>query len=162
MREIDRDGRILCEMQGKLFEKSIERYGTSSAVFVRRYMNSKYAARMDRRGSLDRPTDAEDAFNALDEQYGESTYGTELYSPDELFWIGYIYRYWAYTYEISSKAIYREFSVRDLHKVYYAYHTLDPESAIQRLLEARNKPISDEQQLAAAVEILRRIRLARQ
>ncbi len=159
MRSFDRDGRLLCEMQGTIFEQSAENYDTSSAVFVRRYMNSDYAVRMDHAGNLDRPTDAQEAFESLDSQYGPSSYGSEKYVPDELYWIGYIYRYWAYTREISSKAIYRRFNVRDMHQVYYAYHTLDPENAIQRLTEAKNMPLNDEQQLALAVEILRRIRM---
>ena len=75
MREIDKDGRLLCELQGKIFEKSAEEYGTSSAIFVRRFMHSDYAARMDRPGFADRPTDALDAFTSLDEQYGCSHYG---------------------------------------------------------------------------------------
>ena len=62
----------------------------SSAIFVRRYMNSDYAARMDRIGFIDRPTDEQEAFASLDAQYGSSRYGSELYSPEELFWIGYI------------------------------------------------------------------------
>ena len=48
MKELKKDERLLCELQGKIFEKSIKEYGTSSAIFVRRYMNSDYAARMDR------------------------------------------------------------------------------------------------------------------
>ena len=72
MKELDKDGRILCELQGKIFERSAKEYTTSSAVFVRRYMNSDYAARMDREGFADRPTDVQDAFDSLDEQYGAS------------------------------------------------------------------------------------------
>ena len=158
MKNIDRDGRLLCEMQGTIFERSSEHYGTSSAIFVRRYMNSDYAARMDHAGNLDRPTDAHDAFESLDLQYGSSNYGSEKYVADELYWIGYIYRYWAYTREISSKEIYRRFNVRYMHQVYYAYHTLDPENAIQRLMEANNMPLNDEQELRLAVDILRRMR----
>ena len=104
MKELDKDGRILCELQGKIFERSAKEYTTSSAVFVRRYMNSDYAARMDREGFADRPTDVQDAFDSLDEQYGASQYGSLVYAQDELFWIGYIYRCWAYAYELSSKA----------------------------------------------------------
>ena len=160
MREIDRDGRLLCELQGKIFEISADEYGTSSAVFVRRYMNSDYAAIMDRGGFIDRPTDAEEAFASLDAQYGLSTYGSETYTPDELFWIGYIYRYWAYVFEMSSKAVYRICNVSDMHSVYYAYHSMDPMAAVQRLMEAKGKPVDEEEQIEAAVKLLRMIRTA--
>ena len=106
MRTLDKDGRLLCELQGKIFESSAAMYGTSSAVFVRRYMNSEYAARMDSPGALDRPTDAHEAFEALNDEYGTSSYGSVTFSSDELFWMGYVYRLWAYVYETSSRSVY--------------------------------------------------------
>lgn len=158
MKELKKDERLLCELQGKIFEKSIKEYGTSSAIFVRRYMNSDYAARMDRIGFIDRPTDEQEAFASLDAQYGSSRYGSELYSPEELFWIGYIYRYWVCAFGVSSKAVYKMSNVREMHSVYYAYHTLDPLQAIQRLLEAKGISFQEEEQIAAGVNILRKIR----
>lgn len=158
MREMDKDERLLCELQGKIFERSAEEYGTSSAVFVRRYMKSDYAARMDREGFVDRPTDAEEAYEALDTQYGKSDYGSEKYPSDELFWMGYIYRYWAIAFEMSSKAVYRICNVSDMHYAYYAYHTLDPLAAVQRLMEAKGRPVNEKGQIEAAVKILRQLR----
>jgi hypothetical protein len=159
MKEFDRDGRLLCELQGAIFERSVTECKTSSAVFARRYMHSEYAARMDQPGFLDRPGNAEDAFEALDEQYGASSYGSEKFSKDEMYWIGYLYRYWAYVYEISSKAVYRESNVTRMHSVYYAYHTLDPLNAIQRLIDANGAPIAgSDDSLSIAVALLRRIR----
>lgn len=158
MRDLDRDGRLLCEMQGAIFEKSAEEYGTSSAVFVRRYMNSEYAARMDKEGFLDRPSDADEAFESLDEQYGSSRYGTVHYAPDELYWIGYVYRLWTYVYGISSKRAYRICNAADMHSVYYAYHTMDPLQAIERLMEAKGVSLGGEVDMAHAVQLLRKIR----
>ena len=158
MREMDKDGRLLCELQGKIFESSAKEYGTSSAVFVRRYMNSEFAARMDQEGFADRPADVQEAFASLDEQYGTSQYGRVIFSQDELFWIGYIYRCWAYLYKISSKAVYKMCNVKDLHAVYYAYHSMDPLSAIQRLMEAKGITPQEEYTIETGVRILRRIR----
>ena len=158
MKKIEKDDRLLCELQGKIFERSAKEYSTSSAVFVRRYMNSDYAARMDRIGSADRPTDAPEAFASLDEQYGASRYGTEIYAQDELFWIGYIYRYWAIAYEMTSRAVYRICNVRELHSVYYVYHSLDPLNAIQRLMEAKGIIPEQELSIEHGVRLLRRIR----
>ena len=158
MKELEKDGRLLCELQGKIFEKSVGEYGTSSAVFVRRYMNSDYAARMDRIGFIDRPTDEQEAFASLDAQYGSSQYGSELFSPEEMFWMGYIYRYWVCAYDVSSKAVYKTSNVREMHSVYYAYHTLDPLQAVQRLMEAKGLSLQEEEQITAGVKILRKIR----
>lgn len=158
MKELGKDERLLCELQGHIFEKSAGEYGTSSAVFVRRYMNSDYAARMDRLGFIDRPTDEQEAFASLDAQYGNSQYGSELYSPDELYWMGYIYRYWVCTYGISSKTVYKMSNVREMHSVYYAYHSLDPLQAIQRLMEAKGLSFQEDEQIATGVRVLRKIR----
>ena len=161
MKELEKDGRLLCELQGKIFEKSVEEYGTSSAVFVRRYMNSDYAARMDRVGFIDRPTDAQEAFASLDAQYGSSQYGRELYSPEEMFWLGYIYRYWVCAYGFSSKAVYKMCSVKDIHampSVIVKALNMDPLQAIQRLMEAKGFSFREEEQIAEGVKILRKIR----
>lgn len=158
MREMDKDGRLLCELQGKIFETSAKEYGTSSAIFVRRYMNSYFAARMDREGFVDRPSDVQDAFASLNEQYGSSHYGSVVFSQDELFWIGYTYRCWAYLYELSSKAVYKICNVKDMHAVYYAYHSMDPLNAIQRLMEAKGIASDEEYSIEAGVRLLRIIR----
>ena len=121
-------------------------------------MNSDYAARMDRSGFIDRPTDEQEAFASLDAQYGSSQYGSELYSPEELFWMGYIYRYWVCAYGVFSKAVYKICNVREIHSVYYAYHTLDPLQAVQRLMEARGLSFQEEEQITAGVKNLRKIR----
>ena len=41
MKTIDRDGLLLCELQAKAFELSVDTVAASSAIFVRRFMNSK-------------------------------------------------------------------------------------------------------------------------
>ena len=113
---------------------------------------------MDREGFADRPTDVQDAFDSLDEQYGASQYGSLVYAQDELFWIGYIYRCWAYAYELSSKAVYKICNVKDMHAVYYAYHSMDPLNAVQRLMEAEGIDPDTDCTIEAGVRLLRRIR----
>lgn len=137
MKEMDKDGLILCEIQGRIFEESYDKYETSSPVFVRRFMNSKLAEEMDAEGFLERPFNEEDAFGTLDKEFGQSSYGTTKYSPDILNWIGYLYRYWAYTYDMPSKRVFRIIGARELRDLYYAYHSLDTLNAIQRIMEAK-------------------------
>ena len=158
MKKLEKDDRILCELQGEIFEESAAEYKTSSAVFVRRYMNSQYASIMDKSGFIDRPTSVKEAFISLDEQYGKSEYGSKIYSTDELFWIGYVYRCWACIYGLPSSAIYKICNVRQMHDLYYAYHTMTPENAIERIMEAKNKPLNDEDQIEYGVKLLREIR----
>ena len=69
-----------------------------------------------------------------------------------MYWMGYIYRYWAYVFELSSKEIYKIISGNELAQLFEPYHTLDPELAIRRIYEERNiKPEKD------LLQILKRI-----
>lgn len=159
MRDFDKDGRCLCEMQGQIFEESVTKYDTSSAIFIRRFMKSELAASMDDPAFLDRPLNVNDAYDLLDSEYGKSTYGKEKYSGDEMFWIGYIYRYWSYTYEWPSKKIYRVINGPELRSVYYPYHSLDPAKAISRILESK-QVLYKTDNIELGVKMLREIRLA--
>ncbi|MEE0706929.1 MAG: hypothetical protein UCH28_11195 [Adlercreutzia sp.] len=157
MREIDHDGLMLCNIQGEMFRKSAERASCSSPIFIRRFMNSNVAERMDTAGFLTESSSPESLFRELEEEYGESTYGTVKYSPGVLFWMGYVYRYWAYTRNQSSSAIYRIIGARELSKLFAAYHTLDPGQAIERIMEAQGIE-TGQSILSVGVETLRRIR----
>lgn len=47
MKKIDRDGLLLCELQATAFENSIDKMDSSSEIFIRRFMKSNIAKRMD-------------------------------------------------------------------------------------------------------------------
>ena len=107
MRKFDKDGLILCKMQGQVFEMSIETTSTSSEIFIRRFMQSIIAKSLDSGDILQTNIQPKDIFERIVEQYGESKYGSVKYSPNEMYWIGYIYRYFSYTYEKSSSQVYK-------------------------------------------------------
>lgn len=129
---------MLCDLQGKIFEESLKLTNTSSEIFIRRFMNSDVAKEFDSLAILDDTPTILDIFNELDNSYGKSEYGTFRYHQEVLFWIGYIYRYFSYTYEFSSQRVYGMLKPRWLKGSYYAYHTFDCEQAIERMLEERN------------------------
>ena len=52
MRKMDKDGLLLCDLQGNAFELSIQLTATSSEIFMRRFMNSKVAKMMDNESIL--------------------------------------------------------------------------------------------------------------
>ena len=159
MKKIDNDGLLLCEMQAKTFELSCEAQNTSSEVFIRRFMNSEAAKRLDDVTVLQSNTQAADILIHLDEEYGRSEYGSVKYSPNVLYWIGYIYRYYAYTYGKTSKQVYKTVKPKELRGLFLPYHTMDPAQAIDRILEAKglaNDDNIDEEQ--RQFEIFKRIR----
>ena len=159
MRKMDALGHKLCSYQAVLFESSIEQAKCSSKIFIRRFMNSDLARRMDRAGVLFDSLAVPDALSEIEAQYGTSTYGKEKFTIEEMHWIGYIYRYWAYITEKTSKQIYKRIKPEELRKRYFPYHSLDPQQAIERIME-ETKPegqggIDD---IARGVMILRKVR----
>ncbi|MCI8367690.1 MAG: antitoxin [Eggerthellaceae bacterium] len=157
MKSIDQDGLLLCKMQGEVFRLAGEVLCCSSPVFIRRFMNSEVARRMDSGGFLEGSSSAEEVIDEVEAQYGESDYGTIHYEPEMLYWMGYLYRYWAYTRGTSSAKIYRAICASELSKLYYPYHSLDPDQSIERICEAKGLEV-DEDMLSRGVKALRKIR----
>lgn len=157
MRIFDDYGLKMCAFQGNLFEKSLTAVNCSSPVFLRRFMYSKAAERMDKPGFLYEACGIGDVFREIEDEFGESSYGQIRYGQEELYWMGYLYRYWSYTKERSSKAIYRMVKPGELRKLYYPYHSLDPAQAVERIMEA--KGLTEPDDIQRGVEILRRIRM---
>lgn len=156
MKKMDSYGLKICGYQAGLFEYAAERTECSSPVFIRRFMNSGLAKRMDSTGFMYDSTDFADAMSEIESQYGESTYGIRKYSAEEMRWIGYIYRYWAYISGLSSKRLYKAVKPEKLRMLYFPYHSLDPYQVIERITEETDFPQKDS--LAEGVRILRKIR----
>lgn len=144
MKKIDKDGLLLCELQAKTFEMSIDATEASSEIFIRRFMNSQISKSIDSCEILQTNMQAKDILERIEEQYGKSNYGSKRYTKNELYWIGYIYRYFSYTYEKSSVQIYKIVKPKELRALFLPYHTLDPSQAIERILEAKNLFIVDD------------------
>lgn len=138
MREIDKDGLLLCNLQGEIFSSSLEYTSSSSEIFMRRFMSSDLSKEFDRLAVLNDSLTIKDAFDELNNEFGETSYGKVKYNKEVLFWIGYLYRYMAYTYELSSKQIYKIIKPKELKELYYVYHTFDCAQAIERILEGKN------------------------
>ena len=65
MRKFDKDGLILCEMQGQVFEMSIETTSTSSEIFIRRFMQSIIAKSLDSGDILQTNIQPKDIFERI-------------------------------------------------------------------------------------------------
>jgi hypothetical protein len=160
MKTIDRDGLLLCELQAKTFELSVDTVAASSAIFVRRFMNSKTAKWLDSGTILASNMQPADLLALVEEQYGPSGYGSEKYTYNEMYWMGYVYRYYAYTYQCSSVSVYKTIKPKELRGLFLPYHTLDPSQAIERILEAKGISENRELDIMHQYEVFRRIREA--
>ncbi len=158
MKKMDKDGLLLCDIQAKAFELSVTAQDTSSEVFIRRFMNSEVAKQLDNKAVLQQNTQAADLLSLIDEEYGKSDYGSVKYTPNELYWIGYLYRYFAYTYEKSSLQVYKIVKPKELRGLFLPYHTMDPAQAIDRILEAKGLAFDSISEEKRQYEIYKRIR----
>ena len=156
MRDFDEYGLSMCRYQGELFAESLKYAACSTPVFLRRFMYSQTAARMDGNGFMFESLSVEDAIGEIEREFGKSGYGKIKYGREELYWIGYIYRYWAYTEGTSSKNIYKLVKPDELRQLYVPYHSLDPAAAVERIKEA--KGFEETSLIRRGVEILKRIR----
>ena len=155
MRKMDKDGLFLCTFQGNIFVKSLEASSTSSEIFIRRFMYSRVSNEFDTLGILDDTISLEDAFILINEEYTISYYGKVKYNEEVLFWIGYIYRYFAYTYELTSRNVYKIIKPKELNELYYVYHTFDPSVAISRILEEKGISFDYKNQNEKLLEMLK-------
>lgn len=137
MKEFDHNGLMLAEYQGKLFEKSAE-LDCSSSIFMRRFLHSELLNDLDNSKSIS--FDINEGIKSILEQFGDSSYGKEKYSKAALFWIGYMYRYIAYTREQETSYIMKLLNHKQMNNVYYSYHTQDPEWCIKSLLNLNGMP----------------------
>ncbi len=155
MKTIDKDGLSLCALQGNVFASSLDNAECSSKIFMRRFLNSKVAREFDSSSILDGTLTIKDIFFELEEEFGKTSYGREKYDKEVLFWIGYIYRYFAYTYNLTSKYVYKIVKPSELNELYYVYHTFDPKVAIERILEEKRISFDIDDQNKRLLEMLK-------
>lgn len=125
----------LCDIQGRLFELSVDRQ-LGSSVFIKFFMNSETAKALDSAYNRMQWAGEEYLLEEVIDSAGDilSEKG-EVYSKDVIYWIGYIYRYWHYYTGESSKVIYKQASVETMKRNYLMFHTMAPEVAIEDLKE---------------------------
>ena len=125
----------LCDIQGRLFELSVERQLRSTS-FIKTFMNSETAKALDSTYNRMQWAGEEYLLEEIVEAAGDKvSKGGEIYSKDLIYWIGYIYRYWHYYTKESSKAIYKQAPVETMKSNYLMFHTMAPEVAIEELKE---------------------------
>ena len=156
MEQMDRDELLLCEMQARTFEQSVERTASSSEIFIRRFMHSRAAKLLDSGAILETSLQPADLLQMIEEQYGVSEYGSVRYTTEEMYWIGYIYRSYACLKNMSSLQVYRIIKPRELRRMFPAYHSMDPAQAVERIMEAKHQPLDEESELQRQYEIFKK------
>jgi len=132
--------RQFCDIQGRLFELSSKR-GFDSQDFIKKFMNSKTCENMDLPYDRLQWSGEEYILEELLEETIVKPVG-ERYSDEELFWTGYIYRYWHFLSGESGQDIYSQAKADRMRDCYLGLHTLDVVMAIEDLKEIHRQEIS--------------------
>ena len=131
----------LCDIQGRLFELS-GRKGFNSGAFIKSFMTSETAKALDSTQNRMQWAGEEYLLEEVSEEAAEVlTVKGEVFSPDILFWIGYLYRYWHYYTGESSAKIYKQATAETMKRNYMIFHTMDPVVAIESLKEIYQQKI---------------------
>lgn len=156
MKQIDETGIKLCSIQGNIFTQSVN-LDCSSAIFIRRFMYSDFAKHLDEGNFFSESYNTTDiCLKEINEEYKSKKYGKLKYGYEELYWIGYIYRYFCYTQEKTSKYVFKIIQSKEMKELYFPYHSLDPKRVVERILESKN--IKNMDLISKGVEIYRNIK----
>ena len=129
--------RQLCAVQGKMFELSAKK-NLSSKEFIDFYMQSNTAKYFDLPYDRTQWLGEENLLQDLLDEKSDFHCGY-VFSTDSLFWIGYSYRYWHFLTGASSEEIVKLCNAETMNALYPAYHTLDCEMAIERIMESNKR-----------------------
>lgn len=124
----------LCDIQGRLFELALKN-NIQYPDFAEKYMNSETAKFMDY--PYDRMQWAGEEYileNLMDEVNLENCPG-ENYDREEVYWMGYVYRYWHFYTGENSKQIYAQADAPLMRSCYLGFHTMDVAMAVEDLKE---------------------------
>ena len=129
----------LCDIQGRLFELA-SKQGYDSEAFVSFFMGSDVAKGLDSVYNRMQWAGEEYLLEEIIADSNGKVQQSESVVPSEImYWIGYIYRYWHFYKGESSAKIYRQASFKTMKRNYMMFHTMDPELAIDDLIEIKKQ-----------------------
>ena len=134
MLNLSLDKRQLCDIQGRLFELALKN-DYDCPQFIETFMNSQAAVSLD--DTYDRLQWAGEEYileELEDEAKGPKKAGT-IYDREVMYWAGYVYRYWHYYTNETSREIYQIADAKTMNDCWLGFHTLDVELAIEDLKE---------------------------
>ena len=122
----------VCNWQGALFQSCQYEFKCDAFDYIEKFMNSDIAADIDENDSAYYFDETREFIDEMRGKIPLTDLREEKYH-EALFWIGYMYRYWAYL-GMSSKEIIKIFPVEKAYNS-YALHSLGVEHAITFYLE---------------------------
>lgn len=144
MREFDENGLFLAKLQAEVFGLSTNFSNCGSLTFIRRYIYSDFCLSLDKLSALNEIITPKEIIENINAQY-PNPYGSKTVDYDCMYWLGYIYRYYSYTKQLTSIQVYKIIKPVELLKTYLPFHTQDPKKVIQQIEEMKgiNSNIND-------------------
>ena len=134
MKSLTLEKRQLCDIQGRLFELALKNQ-YDCPEFIKSFMNSRAAASLDDVYDRLQWAGEEYILEELEEKVNGLKKAGISYSAEVMYWTGYIYRYWHYYSNESSREIYKAADAKTMNECWLGFHTLDVEMAIDDLKE---------------------------
>ena len=156
MRKFDFNEYKTSQMLASLFEKSVDKADFGSAIFIRRFMMSDYTKYFEDKSILSLAISDSDIIEELNNKFKHSN-KKNMYTKNQMYWIGYIYLGISFLYELPLKSVYSMFPSKEIVKYYNIYHTFDIEEASERIME--NIGYTKIDYTTKGVEILKRLYL---
>lgn len=153
MRKLDFNEFKMCQILGRVFEKSVDLSNQSSPLFIRRFMTYEGAKPFFDKSYLALSCNEEDIIFELNGVY-QPALNRRLYSKEQMHWIGYAYGALCFLYDCSPKEVYALFPAKEIVKYHGIYHTFDIEEAAERMME--NIGYEKKDYTREGVKILRR------
>lgn len=120
------------EKQADLFEECQTLFNVDAHDFIEKFMLSDIAKALDKADTTIYSEDLKKMGEILLKQVVVKPLEKEVY-PEALYWIGYLYRYWALMGTPSSEII-KVAPVAKAQERYIGYHTMGTQEAIGRLI----------------------------
>ncbi len=134
MRNLDFNEYKLCQILGRIFEKSVSLSILSSLTFIRRFMTLEESESFFDKTYLASSSNEEEIIYLMNERYAAPMKRATL-NRDTMYWVGYIYGALGFLYGLSGKSVYRLFPAKEIVKYYNIYHTFGIEEAAERMME---------------------------
>lgn len=132
------DHRQLCDIQGRLFELALKS-NYDCPTFIETFMNSRAALALDDVYDRLQWAGEEYILEEIEEEAGGLKKAGIVYDREIMYWTGYVYRYWHYYANITSRDIYKIANAQLMHDSWLGFHTLDVEMSIDNLVEIHSQ-----------------------
>ncbi|MBR6071500.1 MAG: hypothetical protein IKP77_01550 [Acholeplasmatales bacterium] len=137
MNKIDDFGLFICKYVSDLFEYATTCSECSSKVFIKAYVYSSLPNIIENKNFIFESIDIPGAYNIIKKEKNIIR-GKEIYPSFVMKWIGYIMTYFCYTTGIKESTFYKYIKPEEMFMLYEAYHSLDNDLVVKRIIEAKN------------------------